>query len=207
METELKFKIESITGTKDKLKKLGAKKVSSEFEQDFYFDNDKKTLWKTVKVLRIRKVGRRGILTMKSGFKKVSKKFKVMRELEVNTDNFQNLKIILGEIGYKVDGYKEKYRDTYRLDNVNILIDRLPYLGSYMELEGRGPDINRVVKKLGFDFKDSSSLSYGQLFSKYCSENIKGYRRHKKRVVFSFDCERWLKNRKRPPLVINSDKT
>ncbi|MFC1590483.1 class IV adenylate cyclase [Candidatus Omnitrophota bacterium] len=128
---------------------------------------------------------------MKYGFKKVSKRFKVMNEIEVPTDDFHNLKFILEKLGYRVDGFKEKRRHTYHLNKVNVLIDRLPFLGNWMELEGRSRHIEKAARRLKLKMRDSNNLSYGQLFSRFLKEHSGRLKRYKKRVdIFSFDCEK-----------------
>jgi len=191
METEVKFKVHNRGALVRVLKNANARLISCEHEQDFYFDDRRRTLRKKVVVLRIRKIGEKGILTVKSKFKRVSRRFKVMNEREVATDNFTELKAILAMLGYRVDGFKEKRRCTYRLGKVNILIDRLPFLGNWMELEGRTRDITKVAGRLKLAMGDSCSKSYGQLFAQFRREHEDRLKPFAKRVdIFSFDCEK-----------------
>ncbi|MFH1996368.1 MAG: class IV adenylate cyclase [Candidatus Omnitrophota bacterium] len=191
MEIEVKFKLTNMKAMEDSIKRSGAKKISSEHEEDFYFDDRKRTLRGKVLVLRIRRIGRRGILTMKYSFKKKSKRFKMVEEIEIPTNDFHNLRFIFEKLGYRIDGFKEKRRQTFHLNNVKILIDRLPFLGFWMELEGGVPDIEKVARKLNLKMADANTLSYGQLFARFLKDHASELKPYKRRVdIFSFECEK-----------------
>ncbi len=62
----------------------------------------------------------------------------------------------------------EKYRETFQLDAVEIVLDEMPY-GNFVELEGKEDGIKEVAARLALDWSDRILDNYlslmGQLQS------------------------------------------
>ena len=59
----------------------------------------------------------------------------------------------------------EKYRLFFKYDNVDILIDELPF-GIYLEIKGEDNEINRVTKILNIDETDLIKMTYWDIYDK-----------------------------------------
>lgn len=56
----------------------------------------------------------------------------------------------------------KKNRHEFKLDDIEIAIDELEF-GNYLELEGEKKNIDRLVKKLGFEKYPIETRSYGAI--------------------------------------------
>jgi adenylate cyclase, class 2 len=100
------------------------------------------------KRLRVRDEGDKTTITYKQHGEN-----KYAHELETTIGSFDGMVSILKAIGLEVFTYQESKRETWRLDNVEVVIDEWPWLNPYIEIEG--PDeqsIQIVAKKLGFEW-------------------------------------------------------
>jgi adenylate cyclase class 2 len=60
----------------------------------------------------------------------------------------------------------EKYRQVFQLDDVQIMLDALPF-GFFVELEGPDePTIRDAAGQLGFEWEAGVDLSYMEIFEK-----------------------------------------
>ena len=62
-------------------------------------------------------------------------------------------------------------REYFKKDNLIITIDTLPYLGSFIEIEGPEEAIDNAANKLGFSKEDYITEIYSELFNKFKKEN------------------------------------
>lgn len=97
-------------------------------------------------------------------------KYKIREELELELSNAGTISKILEGLG--MDGWfrYEKYRATYQLPKsarwakgLLIELDETP-VGTFVELEGPIPAIDRAAAALGFSKKDYIAKSYLQLY-------------------------------------------
>jgi adenylate cyclase class 2 len=89
-------------------------------------------------------------------------------ELEFVVDDFEKARKFLEALGYQQSMVYEKYRTTYELENVDIMLDELPY-GKFVEIEGEtNEQIQAVAQKLHLDESAAINNSYTGLF-----ENIR----------------------------------
>ncbi len=85
-------------------------------------------------------------------------------EFETALDDFETGKNILEALGYIPVATYEKYRSTYELGELHVMLDELPY-GDFVEIEG--PDVETLKKaseELGLDFSAAIPASYLALF-------------------------------------------
>jgi len=85
-------------------------------------------------------------------------------EFETTLGDFETGRKILDALGYVTVAIYEKYRRTYELGELHIMLDELPY-GDFVEIEG--PDLETLKSassRLGLDFSAAISLSYLNLF-------------------------------------------
>jgi adenylate cyclase class IV len=105
---------------------------------------------------------------------RVTGKYKVREELELEISNGGTLTKILEDLG--MDGWfrYEKYRTTYKLGKAQawasgllIELDETP-VGTFVELEGPGEAIDRAAVALGFSKRDYITKSYLALYVEEC---------------------------------------
>jgi adenylate cyclase class 2 len=146
-----------------RLPAIGAKRRGEEFEVNTLYAGD--ALDVTRSVLRLRRVGSRGVLTYKESLP-ARLDLKLRREDETRVGDPAAMELILEALGLTPSLIYEKRRETWRLARTEIVIDELPF-GLYMEIEGSENDIREVESKLAIKRLQTESLSYPRLVLKH----------------------------------------
>jgi adenylate cyclase class 2 len=90
------------------------------------------------------------------------------QEIEFVADDFEKARHFLEALGYRQSVVYEKYRTTYEMENVAVMLDELPY-GKFVEIEGETTEqIQAAAQKLHLDESAAIHDSYTGLF-----ENIR----------------------------------
>ena len=165
IEIEKKYRLtkkqrEEVVG---RLPAIGAKRIGEEFEVNTLYAGDTIDLKRSV--LRLRRVGDRGILTYKERFPTRSD-VKQQREDETLVENPDAMEAILDGIGFAPIVIYEKRRETWRLGDAEIVVDELPF-GLYMEIEGAEHEILDIEKRLGIKGLKTETETYPQLAHKH----------------------------------------
>ena len=165
IETEKKFRLgqkrlEEITL---KLVELGASYVKEVFEVNYQHrggDMDERGA-----TLRLRKVGDFTVLTYKE---KVRSDDGTKRKIEHETavSDVDATEQIIERLGYRLTAVYEKRRKYWHLDDVEVVLDELPF-GLYMEIEGTEEAIEKASKKLGLKEIEHEARGYPRLTIKY----------------------------------------
>lgn len=116
-------------------------------------------------VLRLRKTDARTILTYKEKVP-TENDFKHQIEFETDVSDVDATESIIEKLGYKLSVIYEKHRKAWRLNNVEVVLDELPF-GYFMEIEGSMEDITTVEKLLGADHLEPESRGYPRLTLKF----------------------------------------
>jgi adenylate cyclase class 2 len=137
------------------------------YEHNLVFDTPEGGLRARGLLLRIRRVGRRTILTFKGPAARG--KYKSRQETETIVRDHAALQGILVGLGFAPVFQYEKYRTEYRRDDgLGVAaLDETP-IGVYMELEGSPAWIDRSARLLGFSETSYITSTYGDLNSVYC---------------------------------------
>jgi adenylate cyclase class 2 len=160
LEVEVKFLVDDLEPVRKRLLDTGAEIVRPRvYERNVRFDNADSSLLKEEKLLRLRQ-DTAVILTFKapSAFDKESEA-KVRQEFEVQVDDFERMAIILEKLGFEAKQIYEKYRETYRLGDLEIVLDEMPY-GNFVELEGDEQAIKKTAELLSLDWQDRILSNY-----------------------------------------------
>ncbi|HDD72515.1 MAG TPA: class IV adenylate cyclase [Candidatus Aenigmarchaeota archaeon] len=168
-EIEIKFKIENPGEIRESLRRLGAVFEGRVFERNVTFDNPDRGFGNEDKILRVREDSKVTI-TFK-GPQDENSRFKKRLEIEVTTSDFEKSVMLLRELGFQEAWRYEKERETWRLGNVEIVIDRLPVIGYWIEIEGEEGEIEKVAEKLGLDISQGTNKTYKRIFLDFCREN------------------------------------
>jgi len=195
-ETEIKLKIDDPRAFQRALKRLGARLANPDSlrvrEENILFDTADSSLAKAGQLLRIRtelcntrgkrQSGQRVLLTFKRPVDESSNReaavlhrsYKVREELELEVTDGATLGRILSGLGLKGWFRYEKYRTTYKLppakawaQGLLIELDETP-IGTFVELEGPEPAIDRTAAEFGFSKRDYIVKNYLLLYLEDC---------------------------------------
>jgi predicted adenylyl cyclase CyaB len=159
-ELEQKFRIYEPEALRKKLRQMGAVKGSSGMEHNELFDMGG-ALQEKNQILRLRYHGKEEAwLTFKGP--RMKDEFKKRLELETPI-HFETMKQILVILGYRVVDTYRKQREEYIAGLAKVCLDYLPRIGWFCEIEGRGPEIRKMMQKLGLDESQREERSYRKL--------------------------------------------
>ena len=183
MEYELKFKIKDKREILSKLKKLGAQDLGKRKETDIYIGTADKGV-------RLRKWGADGLITYKRIIA-TNIRAKVREELEAKVENIDDAIEIFRLLGFPEVKRKEKIRHTFKLERAFIMIDRLPFMGYFVEIEAAsGAALHKAVEKLGLSAAQGSCDSYDNMFLNYYIMNAVKFKDSKSMILPTFESEK-----------------
>jgi adenylate cyclase class 2 len=166
-ETEAKFYVLNLTEMEIRIQDLGARLIQSRvLEMNTRFDLPDASLRSESRVLRLRR-DTEARLTYKSA--STNEQGVLSRtEIEFIVEDFETAKQFLEALGYQSIFYYEKYRTTYALDGVLIMLDELPY-GNFVEIEAETIEaIRRASDILKLNWNAAIGTSYYALFGRAC---------------------------------------
>ncbi|MDB5182539.1 MAG: uncharacterized protein JWO47_323 [Candidatus Saccharibacteria bacterium] len=103
------------------------------------------------KRLRVRDEGDKFTVTFKA-----KNKTNYVGEIETTVGSYDNMIAIFKAIGLIDFSYQESKRETWIINNVEVVLDEWPWLNPYMEIEGADEaSIQAVAKILGLDWVDA----------------------------------------------------
>ncbi len=167
-EIELKFFVDDLEIVKKRLKNIGAKCSWAGKQTDVFLDFPSNRLKGEKAELRVRTFVpyQPSLLTYKEKFREVRGAYKSMDEYETTVKDPNELKRILGKLGFKVVfTYTKPRREYWDLPDAVITLDSYPF-GKFAEIESTPKSIKRIAKKLGLDLSNTSTKSYGELLKK-----------------------------------------
>lgn len=163
-EIEAKFVNVDIDDIRSKLKNLGA--ILTQPMRDMQrVTIDTPDLKKKDAFVRIRNEGDKTTITYKQ-FNSLS--IDGVKEIEVVVDDFDTAVALFKEAGLTYGSFQESRRETWKLGEVEIVIDEWPWLNPYIEIEA--PSEELVVStsaKLGFNWKNAV---FGDVMAAYRSQ-------------------------------------
>jgi len=151
----------------DRLPAIGAKRKGEDFEVNTLYTGESLDVGRSV--LRLRRIGDRGVLTYKESLPP-RLDMKHRREDETRVDDPDAMELILDALGFTPALVYEKRRETWRLAQTEIVIDELPF-GLFMEIEGSEKDIREIESKLAIKRLKTETLSYPRLMLEHGVEN------------------------------------
>ena len=181
IETEIKLPVEDdgLKKIRRSLKRLGFRLSRRRVHEDNYlFDFADRRLRRRGRLLRLRFVGGKSLLTFKgpAGKGPAGGKgpYKTRTELEFAVRDGKAFRQVIEIIGLNVSFRYEKYRTTFseegsgkRHSGAVAVLDETP-IGNFLELEGPPRWIDRVAQGLGYRKKDYISASYATLYRLDC---------------------------------------
>lgn len=171
LETEMKLYVGDLAEVEARLQQIGAKlQTPRVYERNVRYENAEKTLTQQGIVVRLRQ-DRRVRLTYKEPVSQSDETVDSRFEAEVEVSDYDAMALILERLGYAPFLVYEKYRTTYTLGSVEIVLDEMPY-GNFVEVEGEAPAIKHVVDLLELTSARRFKENYVQLFENVC-QNLK----------------------------------
>jgi len=167
-EIEVKFYISRLKELEEKLIEQGGQlKEARVYEINLRFDTPDLSLLKSGRLLRLR-LDSRARLTYK-GIGRIDGGARLRQELEFTVSDFGTAQAVFEALGYEVYMMYEKYRATYILRDLEVVLDEMPY-GDFLEIEGPdGESIQVAAQQLDLNWDARILDSYTVLF-----ENVRG---------------------------------
>lgn len=87
------------------------------------------------------------------------------KELDTLVNDFESTVQILKQAGLKPSSHMEKRRETWQLDDCEVVIDDNPGLQTYIEIEGSSEEaVRQTAQKLGFNWQDKIITSVVEIY-------------------------------------------
>jgi adenylate cyclase class 2 len=162
-EIEVKFYIRQLARLEKAIQDAGGHLAQPRVkETNLRFDLPDGSLLAQRRVLRLRQ-DTRSLLTYK-GPSAVGEAVNIRQEIETAVSDFSAAQRILEALGYHVSIGYEKWRTSYHLDDLEIVLDELPY-GNFCEIEGPNPAaIQAAASRLKLNWEARIVDSYLGMF-------------------------------------------
>ncbi len=151
----------------NRLPQIGATRERVDFEINTLYAGD--SIDPKHAVLRLRRVGERGILTFKERLAG-SSSIKHQLEDETTVGDPDAMDAILESLGFNPTLVYEKRRETWLLGDTEVVIDELPF-GLFMEIEGEEIAIKEIEEKLAIKRLKAETATYPILARQHGIEN------------------------------------
>jgi adenylate cyclase class 2 len=174
-EIEAKIKVSDLQAIRDRLAAGGAIRKAKYLETNSFFDTQDHSLQSADRGLRIRvavdeQQKSRCIVTMKGPLQKGQ--FKTREEIEFVASDAKAVQMIFERMGYQSSLSFEKRRESWSLGGCEVDLDELPYLGNFVEIEGKSEAAIAAVRdSLGLADLPLISTGYISMLSRYLQEH------------------------------------
>lgn len=175
VESEIKLRVAGVAAAHERLARAGAVPVRArEFEDNQLFDDARASLAQAGCVLRVRRTspaprsggrapqGPQSARLTYKGARRVERGIKSREEIELGVADAGALEAVLTRLGYLPRFRYQKYRETWRLGEVEVVVDETP-IGCYFEIEGAPEAIPAAAAALGYAPHEFVSDSYAAL--------------------------------------------
>jgi adenylate cyclase class 2 len=164
-EIEVKFALRDRQELVRKLYEAGGQRLYPEtFEDNIVLDRRGELRTKGA-VLRVRKFGKYALATFK-GPMSIEGGVKTREEVQTGVESFELAIQLFDSLGYKPSFRYQKYREVWRVREVEVVIDRTP-IGDYFEIEGALETIRQVATELGMNMDQAIRQTYYDLYRQH----------------------------------------
>jgi adenylate cyclase class 2 len=165
-EIELKIPVGDLEAVRARLESAGAEQLHpAEHELNILLDSPAGELTAADRVLRLRRIGGRQLLTLK-GTPTYLGRIKEREELELEVGDLETLSAVFERLGFVPAFRYEKKRESWHLDRVTVSLDHTP-MGEFVELEGPVDRLNAAASSIGLDPETAVRGSYVSLWVEY----------------------------------------
>jgi adenylate cyclase class 2 len=163
-ELEVKFYISRRDAMEHTLNSLGKVIAPRVLEVNLRFDTPEKSLSSDGKMLRLRRDTRARMTYKGPGISEGGANLR--QELEFTVSDFNTAQALFEALGYQVYAMYEKYRTTYQVGSLEVVLDELP-TGDFVEIEGSDAEsIQYMAQQLGLRWERRILDSYMVLFER-----------------------------------------
>jgi adenylate cyclase class 2 len=161
-EIEVKFPLRDRNDLVRRLHEIGAQRLYPEtFEDNIVLDRRGELRTKGA-LLRVRKFGKYSIATYK-GPMSIEGGVKSREEVQTGVESFELAIQLLDALGYKPVFRYQKFREVWRLRDVEVVLDRTP-IGEYFEIEGPIETIRTIAAELEMNMDQAIRQTYADLY-------------------------------------------
>ena len=161
-EIEVKFQLRDRRELIRKLEEIGGQRLYPEtFEDNIVLDRRGELRTKG-SLLRVRKFGKYSIATYK-GPMSIEGGVKSREEVQTGVESFELAIQLFDVLGYKPVFRYQKFREVWRVKDVEVVIDRTP-IGEYFEIEGAMDLIRDIAGQLGMNMDHAIRHTYADLY-------------------------------------------
>ncbi len=163
VEIESKFYLRDLPAFEQRLKAAGGELVKPRVQEvNLRFDLPDGSLAQAHQVLRLRR-DTNAVLTFKGPTRRDSEVAE-RQEIEILVSDLGAARRLLEALGYQVVVMYEKFRTTYRLEDMEVVLDEMPY-GNFCEIEALDAEqIHAAAQRLGLNWDARIGTSYLGLF-------------------------------------------
>lgn len=165
----MKLPLADRAGIEARLRALGGDPGAAQRQEDTFFAHASRDLAARDEALRLRRVGPRLELTYKGPRLPGPDKARVEHNVQVASDPTA----LLAALGFQASATLSKVRTPYRLLGVEVAIDEVAGVGTYLEVEATGADreaasrlVEAALRHLGLAGAPREPLSYIELASR-----------------------------------------
>ena len=163
VENEIKLEMAGPQAARQAVASLGARLVRRRhLEDNLLLDDPARSLRASGRILRLRRTDGGSVVTYKGPRLEVDR-IKARQEIEVGVAAADAMEALFAGIGFAPVFRYQKYRETYRWHQVEIVIDETP-VGTFLEIEGPVAAIHEAARALGYGPDDYVLDSYATLF-------------------------------------------
>jgi adenylate cyclase class 2 len=174
-EIEAKMKVVDLDSVRRRLVELIAQREGLELETNIFFDAPDFSLRAAGKGLRIRvavAAGGKQHCTMTFKGPLLAGELKTREEIEFGLDDARAAQQLLEGLGFVTTLTFEKRRETWRYGDCKVELDLLPYLGTFVEIEGPGEEqVMEARRRLGLSELPLISTAYVSMLATYLHEH------------------------------------
>lgn len=162
-EIEVKFYIQDFQAFQARIRISGASLTRPRtLERNLRLDTADRSLQKEGRLLRIRQDD--GVWITYKADAQVDGGLINRTEIEFGANDFEVVKRLFEALGYQVVVMYEKYREVYKMGDVIVTLDELPF-GNFVEVEGPSRMmIEAVADLLGLNWDNGIAINYLGLF-------------------------------------------
>lgn len=160
LEVEVKFLVADLDAVRARLAAVGATSVAPRvYERNVRFDTAGNDLLSRMQLLRLRQDTRTRLTFKGPAAEDSASEAKVREEIELEVADFDRMTAILQRLGFRPLQIYEKYRETFRLNDTEVVLDEMPF-GAFVELEGTEEGIKAAAATLGLDWSRRLLTNY-----------------------------------------------
>lgn len=175
IEIEAKMRVPQLRPLRQKLAAGGGRRAGSVLEINQFFDTQDAKLRKADSGLRIRIARSRSgrsqcILTFKGPMR--PGRLKQREETQFAVDNPKAARRFLENLGYRPTVSFEKKRESWTFRKCKVELDKLPHLGTFVEIEGPSASLVMAARKaLGLANLPLIRTSYIAMLARYVTQH------------------------------------